>query len=55
EVAVNWVEVPGSKLIASKIDIITTSACMLRDMISVRLSYTFGLWKIASHGGLSSA
>jgi dolichyl-phosphate beta-glucosyltransferase len=39
EVAVNWVEVPGSKL-----NIITASITMLRDMIATRLLYATGMW-----------
>ncbi|CAM9169561.1 unnamed protein product [Hapterophycus canaliculatus] len=46
EVAVNWREVPGSKLIRSKLDIVTTSATMLRDMLCVRLCYIFGVWAV---------
>ncbi|KAG5190156.1 Dolichyl-phosphate beta-glucosyltransferase, family GT2 [Tribonema minus] len=46
EVAVTWHEVPGSKLITSKLDIITTSLTMLRDMLCVRVCYTAGIWKI---------
>ena len=48
EVAVNWREVPGSKLIRSKLDVITTSANMLRDMLCVKLCYLLGLWRVAS-------
>eukprot|EP00903_Cladosiphon_okamuranus_P014218 g13209.t1 len=48
EVAVNWHEVPGSKLIRSKLDIITTSATMLRDMLCVRLCYLLGVWTVKS-------
>ncbi|CAB1117789.1 GT2 [Ectocarpus sp. CCAP 1310/34] len=47
EVAVNWREVPGSKLIRSKLDVITTSATMLRDMMCVRLCYVLGVWAVA--------
>jgi len=47
EVAVNWHEVDGSKLIQSKLDVVTTSLTMLRDMLCVRLCYMFGIWKIA--------
>lgn len=43
----NWHEVPGSKLIRSKLDIITTSATMLRDMMCVRLCYVLGVWAVA--------
>ena len=46
QVAVRWHEVEGSKLIQSKIDILTTSLTMARDMLLVRLAYTFGWWKI---------
>lgn len=56
EVAVNWREVPGSKLIRSKLDIITTSANMLRDMLCVKLCYLFGVWGVTSaNAGLSKA
>jgi len=45
---VNWHEVPGSKLIRSKLDIVTTSATMLRDMLCVKLCYLLGVWTIAT-------
>ncbi|CAM9490808.1 unnamed protein product, partial [Sphacelaria rigidula] len=48
EVPVNWHEVEGSKLIRSKLDIITTSAAMLRDMLCVKVCYLLGVWKTAS-------
>jgi dolichyl-phosphate beta-glucosyltransferase len=48
EVAVNWREVEGSKLIRRKIDVITTSLTMARDMLCVRLAYVLGLWKLPS-------
>ena len=44
EVSVNWHEVAGSKLIQSKLDVITTSLSMARDMLCVRLSYLLGIW-----------
>jgi dolichyl-phosphate beta-glucosyltransferase len=44
EVAVNWHEVDGSKLIITKFDIVKTSLLMARDMLCVRLSYLFGIW-----------
>jgi dolichyl-phosphate beta-glucosyltransferase len=47
QVAVNWHEVDGSKLIQSKWDIVTTSLSMARDMLCVRLCYLFGIWRIA--------
>lgn len=50
EVAVNWHEVDGSKLITKKLDIVTTSLAMLRDMLCVRLCYTFGIWKVIGAG-----
>merc|ERR1719253_848252 len=40
EVPVNWVEIPGSKL-----NIITASLQMLRDIIALRLFYTSGVWR----------
>lgn len=46
EVAVRWQEIEGSKLIQSKLDIITTSLTMLRDMLCVRLCYSLGIWRI---------
>lgn len=55
EVAVNWREVPGSKLIRSKLDIITTSATMLRDMMCVRLCYLMGVWTVTSPYGLDES
>ena len=54
EVAVNWHEVPGSKLIRSKLDVITTSATMLRDMMCVRLCYLFGVWTVTSPRDLAA-
>eukprot|EP00752_Nemacystus_decipiens_P005067 g4600.t1 len=53
EVAVNWHEVPGSKLIRSKLDVITTSATMLRDMMCVRLCYLLGVWTVTSPNELA--
>lgn len=56
EVAVNWREVPGSKLIRSKLDVITTSANMLRDMLCVKLCYLLGVWGVTpASAGLSKA
>lgn len=46
ELPVHWHEVDGSKLIQSKIDIITTSLTMARDMFCVRLAYLLGIWKV---------
>lgn len=46
EVAVNWREVSGSKLITKKLDVVTTSITMLRDMLCVRLCYSLGIWKV---------
>mmetsp|Transcript_16698 Transcript_16698/g.21438 ORF Transcript_16698/g.21438 Transcript_16698/m.21438 type:complete len:358 (-) Transcript_16698:214-1287(-) len=46
ESAVNWQEVPGSKLIQSKLDVVTTSLTMARDMFVVRLCYLFNIWKV---------
>jgi len=46
EVAVHWQEIEGSKLITSKLDIITTSLTMLRDMLCVRVCYSFGIWRV---------
>lgn len=42
----NWQEVEGSKLIQTKLDIVTTSLVMARDMLAVRLAYLFGLWSL---------
>mmetsp|Transcript_19997 Transcript_19997/g.33477 ORF Transcript_19997/g.33477 Transcript_19997/m.33477 type:complete len:179 (+) Transcript_19997:96-632(+) len=44
EVAVNWREVDGSKLIQSKLDVVTTSITMARDILCMRLSYLLHLW-----------
>jgi len=41
EVAVNWQEIPGSKL-----SLVSATLQMLRDMLRIRLSYMFGVWKI---------
>jgi dolichyl-phosphate beta-glucosyltransferase len=48
EVSVNWHEVEGSKLIRTKLDIITTSLYMARDIIAIRLAYMFGFWTLPS-------
>lgn len=45
ELAVEWHEVEGSKLIQNKLDIVTTSLTMARDIICIRLCYLFGIWK----------
>jgi dolichyl-phosphate beta-glucosyltransferase len=44
EVPVNWREVEGSKLIVTKLDIVTTSLTMARDIIAIRLAYLLGYW-----------
>ena len=41
----NWHEVDGSKLIRSKLDVVTTSITMARDILCMRLSYLLGLWE----------
>ena len=41
----HWQEIPGSKLIQSKWDIVTTSLTMARDMFCVRVAYLMGIWK----------
>lgn len=41
EIAVAWQEIPGSKL-----GLISATLSMLRDMLRIRLSYMFGVWKI---------
>ena len=46
EVDVNWTEVPGSKLIHHKLDVITTSLSMLRDMLAMRICYALSLWNL---------
>jgi len=43
EVAVQWHEIPGSKL-----GLLSATLQMLRDMLRIRLSYMFGVWKIRS-------
>ena len=48
QVSVNWHEVAGSKLITTKWDIVTTSISMAKDMLTVRLSYLLGVWKLPS-------
>ena len=45
EVAVNWQEIEGSKLIRTKFDIIKTSLSMARDMLCVRLLYMLRYWR----------
>lgn len=41
EVPVNWQEIDGSKL-----DPLWASVEMLRDMIRIKLAYTFGIWRL---------
>jgi dolichyl-phosphate beta-glucosyltransferase len=48
EVAVPWHEVEGSKLHTSAFSLIVVAVQMLRDMLCVRLCYTFGLWKVVT-------
>ena len=50
EVSVNWHEVEGSKLIRTKLDVVTTSLTMARDMLAVRLAYVLGFWKLPAFG-----
>ncbi|OWZ02164.1 Dolichyl-phosphate beta-glucosyltransferase [Phytophthora megakarya] len=45
EVAVQWTEVPGSKL-----SVISATITMLREIILIRLCYTVGIWKIDDGG-----
>ncbi|KAG6578126.1 putative dolichyl-phosphate beta-glucosyltransferase [Phytophthora cinnamomi] len=49
EVAVQWTEVPGSKL-----SVISATLTMLREIILIRLCYTVGIWK-ANDGGFRLA
>ncbi len=53
--AVNWTEVDGSKLIQTKMDVITTSLIMARDMLAVRFAYTFGIWKFPTTEAVEKA
>lgn len=46
EEQVVWEEVPGSKLIQGKWDVVTTSLTMARDMLCVRLCYMLGIWPV---------
>lgn len=46
EVSVTWHEVPGSKLITTKWDIVTTSISMALDMLTVRLCFMCAVWKM---------
>lgn len=55
EVAVNWEEVPGSKLIQSKWDVVTTSLTMARDMLVVRASYLVGIWRVQDPAAIMAA
>jgi len=41
EVAVNWTEIPGSK-----VDVVAASLMMGRDLLVIRFSYLFGVWKV---------
>lgn len=45
EVAVNWKEVDGSKLITKKSDVVKASLVMLRDMVCVRLCFLLRIWE----------
>ncbi|RYG45515.1 hypothetical protein EON67_10520 [archaeon] len=40
EVPVNWHEIDGSKL-----DVLSSTIQMARDILAIRLSYTLGIWK----------
>ena len=44
EMPVTWKEVDGSKLIRNKLDIITTSLTMARDIVCVWVAYNSGVW-----------
>lgn len=48
EVGVNWEEIDGSKLDTSKMALLLASVGMLRDMLCVKLCYTFGIWNLPS-------
>ncbi len=45
EVAVNWREIPGSKL-----SLIGASLQMAKDLIRLRIGYFFGLWRVDYKG-----
>jgi dolichyl-phosphate beta-glucosyltransferase len=45
EVAVQWTEVPGSKL-----SVVSATITMLREIILIRLCYTVGIWKVSDGG-----
>ncbi|TMW65811.1 hypothetical protein Poli38472_003576 [Pythium oligandrum] len=45
EVAVQWHEVPGSKL-----SVVSATLTMLRELILIRLCYTFGIWRVEDGG-----
>ncbi|KAL4110327.1 hypothetical protein PRIC1_002018 [Phytophthora ramorum] len=45
EVAVQWTEVPGSKL-----SVISATLTMLREIVLIRLCYTLGIWKTNDGG-----
>ncbi|TYZ69431.1 hypothetical protein PybrP1_001764 [[Pythium] brassicae (nom. inval.)] len=45
EVAVQWREVPGSHL-----SVVSATITMLREIVLIRLCYTFGVWKLADGG-----
>lgn len=51
----NWHEVDGSKLIKSKLDVVTTSVTMARDILCMRLSYLLGLWEAPRVGTAGTA
>ena len=46
QVAVQWHEVEGSKLIQTTFDVVKTSLTMARDMLFVKVAYSLGWWKI---------
>lgn len=45
EVAVQWREIPGSKL-----SVISATLTMLREILLIRLCYTFGVWRLDDGG-----
>jgi len=47
EITVNWQEIPGSHL--EEEDTRLVSIRMFKDLLRVRMSYSFGLWKVPHH------
>jgi dolichyl-phosphate beta-glucosyltransferase len=49
EVAVNWQEIPGSKL-----GVVSASLQMAKDLVRIRVCYMFGVWRASTSPRLKS-